>query len=120
MQEEGTGVTDVAAAVPRQQSSMVSLRDLVAAGIVQPGPGVLCVSRQETTWLGDLLPDGSITADGQTFTSPTQFADAMIQKLFPGRKASNGWRDTFYDGRSVFPPPSVPPLLLLCLSCSCM
>lgn len=77
----------------------VTLRDLVDSELLKPGPGVLLATWKGLQWTGDLLENGTIQVDGQTFTAPTQFAVAMIQKEAPNRKSSNGWEMVSYEGR---------------------
>jgi hypothetical protein len=96
-------VSEVPPSEERQTSKsfgvFVTLRNLVEAGLLKSGPGVLLASWKGLQWTGDLLSDGNIQADGQTFTAPTQFALAMIQKEAPNRKSSNGWEMVSYEGR---------------------
>lgn len=80
-------------------AAAITLAALVEAGLLQPGEGVLTVSFKGRQWPGDLLEDGNIGGNGQTYTNPTRFALTKIQQVVPSRSVSNGWEVISYDGK---------------------
>jgi len=81
----------------------VSLSQLVGAGILIAGRGVISVIAENETVKGDLLVDGTIVYKGGEYSSPTPFALAVVnsirarvnKKPFQGM---NGWAYCMYKG----------------------
>lgn len=82
----------------------ISLKDLVDAGVLAPGAGVLSVQYRQEQWWGDLLASGEIEAGGQRFSKPTTFTAAMMQTVNPALKSKNGWEAIYYEGKCGPPP----------------
>jgi Restriction Enzyme Adenine Methylase Associated len=86
----------------------VTLQDLISAGLLQPGRGVLTVTNKGLEWHGDLLEDGTLQAHGQACMTLTQFALAMIRADHPTANLAtkNGWKAVSYNGRCACKSPA--------------
>ena len=74
----------------------LTLRDLMKAGLMEPGQGVLRVEYMGHVFLGDLTPEGSIFYEGELWESPTSWSIHVKRRVVPGLIADNGWRSVFY------------------------
>ena len=75
--------------------AIVSVADLVRAGLLSPGSAVLSVTSKGSTWKADLLADGTMRTDGQVMESPTTLARVLVGQL----STKNGWKCVMYAGR---------------------
>ena len=76
--------------------SAVSLKMLVDAGLMRPGPEALWITYLEQTWHGALDAAGAITFQDQTFYSPSAWAIHCKRLANPGKKADDGWKSVRY------------------------
>ncbi|WZN62960.1 MPN domain-containing protein [Chloropicon roscoffensis] len=83
----------------------LTLLDLMKAGLMEPGQGVLRVECKGHVFLGDLTPSGSICYEGELFESPKSWSGHVKRSIVPGFKdEKNGWRSVFYvteDGKKT-------------------
>ncbi|WZN66583.1 MPN domain-containing protein [Chloropicon roscoffensis] len=82
----------------------LTLLDLIKAGLIEPGQGVLRVEYMGHVFLGDLTPSGSICYEGELFETPTSWSKYVKRSVVPGYKGDNGWRSVFYvaeDGKKT-------------------
>ena len=73
-----------------------TLQDLIKAGLMEPGQGVLRVEYKGHVFLGDLTPSGSICYEGELWESPTSWSMHVKRRVSPGMKVDNGWESVFY------------------------
>ena len=73
-----------------------TLQDLIKAGLMEPGQGVLRVEYKGHVFLGDLTPEGSIFYEGELWESPTSWSIHVKRRVSPGMKVDNGWESVFY------------------------
>jgi len=77
----------------------VTLLNLVEAGILEPGEGVVTHFYHGNTDVADLSGRGEILWDGRVFESPSAFSIAVKRRVNPGRKADDGWKSVKVRGR---------------------
>ena len=76
--------------------SAVSLKMLVDAGLMRPGPEALWITYLEQTWHAALDAAGAISFQDQTFYSPSAWAIHCKRLANPGKKADDGWKSVRY------------------------
>ena len=76
--------------LPQKRGSK-ALCDLMAAGVLEPGRGVLSLIGRIGSVAADLTAEGLIVYKGNTFTSPTRFAKTVLELKKP-----NGLQSTLY------------------------
>ena len=76
--------------------SAVSLKMLVDAGLMRPGPEALWITYLDQTWHGALDAAGAISFQDQTFYSPSAWAIHCKRLANPGKKADDGWKSVRY------------------------
>ena len=74
----------------RKRPITQSIADLVAAGKILPGKGLISVVLQGTTYVADLDPAGVICYGSHKFKSPSGFAGNVLGSLGLPSKC-NGW-----------------------------
>ena len=78
-----------------------TLKNLMDAGKILPGEGVLKI-RYKTDWLSaDALPDGRARFQGVDYLSMSGLAIAAIRPFNPSKMACNGWKSVFYKNASL-------------------
>ena len=77
---------------PKAARPSKALRDLIAAGVLEPGRGVLSLIGRIGSVAADLTAEGLIVYKGNTFTSPTRFAKTVLELGW----LPNGWKRTLY------------------------
>ena len=90
----GSGTPGGGIAAPGR--SVVSLKMLVAAGLMRPGPEALWITYLDQTWHGALDAAGAIAFQDQTFYSPSAWAIHCKRLANPGKKADDGWKSVRY------------------------
>jgi AIPR protein/Restriction Enzyme Adenine Methylase Associated len=73
----------------------VTVRDLIAAGLIRPGDVVSCEPRRGELHLGTLGSDGDLTFAGRTFHSPSEAAVNLAGN------SRNGWYEIKINGRRL-------------------
>jgi len=74
----------------------VSLKMLVDAGIMTPGPDAVFLSYLGQTWSGELDAAGLIQFRGKAYSSPSAWAIFCKRIANPGKKADDGWKSVRY------------------------
>ena len=74
----------------------LTLLDLMKKGLMEPGQGVLRVEYKGHVFLGDLTPSGSICYEGELWESPSSWSIHVKRRVFPDKKADDGWKSVFY------------------------
>jgi hypothetical protein len=74
----------------------VSLKMLVDAGIMTPGPDAVFLSYLGQTWSGELDALGQIHFRGKAYGSPSAWAIFCKRLANPGKKADDGWKSVRY------------------------
>lgn len=78
-----------------------SLRDLIDAGLIQPGKNVLTMKYRSTIVYIDLTEDGRLKWKNQIFPSPSNFS-LFYKRQFNSRlRGDSGNESIHYDGRSL-------------------
>ena len=77
----------------------VTLLNLVEAGILEPGEGVVTHFYHGNTDVADLSARGELLWEGRVFESPSAFSIAVKRRVNPGRKADDGWKSVKVRGR---------------------
>jgi predicted type IV restriction endonuclease len=85
-----------------EKRAAVSLEDLIAAGILAP-PLKLIKCYHDTDLEADLEPDGTITFQGESYSSPTPAAEAAARQVCGEERFIDGWHFWKYekDGEPV-------------------
>lgn len=73
----------------------VSVADLINAGLLQAGTGVILYSVKKADIQVDLLETGNLSVKDREFTSPSTLAQ------FLSDRPSDGWRELKYQGRTL-------------------
>ena len=76
--------------------SVVSLKMLIDAGLMSPGPEALWITYLDQTWHGALDAAGAISFQDQMFYSPSAWAIHCKRLANPGKKADDGWKSVRY------------------------
>ncbi|WZN66581.1 MPN domain-containing protein [Chloropicon roscoffensis] len=75
----------------------LTLLDLIKAGLMKPGQGVLRVEYKGHVFFGDLMPSGSICYEGELWESPSGWSKHVKRSASPGLQGRNeGWESVFY------------------------
>ena len=74
----------------------VSLKMLVDAGIMTPGPDAVFLSYLGQTWSGELDAAGLIRSPREGLPSPSAWAIFCKRIANPGKKADDGWKSVRY------------------------
>ena len=75
-----------------------TLKDLIDAGLISPGSGVLEIHYRDTIAKVTLLKDGKLTWNKQTFDRPSTMSLKFKMSIFPQRSTDNGWDSLLYKG----------------------
>ena len=74
----------------------ITLKDLIDAGLIQPGRRVLIMKYKSNTVHIDLMNDGKLMWNNRRFDTPSHFS-LMYKRLFtPGLKTDNGLSSISY------------------------
>ena len=76
----------------------MTLRDLLAQGLITPGAGCLRTVYKGTAYDADLGPSGVIHFQGQFFAQPSAFSLYTKRLTQPERMADDGWRSVTFKG----------------------
>ncbi|KAJ9526827.1 hypothetical protein QJQ45_017803 [Haematococcus lacustris] len=79
----------------------VSIKDVIDAGLVKPGPSIVSLAHKDTTYFASLLPSGDIDYEGKTFDSAPAFALHVKRILAPKLSAAEGFRSVHLSGVSL-------------------
>ncbi|KAJ9526099.1 hypothetical protein QJQ45_009536 [Haematococcus lacustris] len=79
----------------------VSIKDVIDAGLVKPGPSIVSLAHKDTTYFASLLPSGDIDYEGKTFDSAPAFALHVKRILAPKLSAAEGYRSVHLSGVSL-------------------
>lgn len=77
----------------------VTLKHLVEARLLSPGPRVLRLEYKGHTYYADLDAGGHITYDRMLFGSPSAFSVYIKRLVTPTRKADDGWKSVRFGGK---------------------
>lgn len=75
-----------------------TLKDLIDAGLISPGSGVLEIHYRDTIAKVNLLKDGKLTWNRQTFDRPSTMSLKFKMSIVPQRSTDNGWNSLLYKG----------------------
>jgi len=75
-----------------------TLKDLIDAGLISPGSGVLEIHYRDTIAKVTLLKDGKLTWNKQTFDRPSTMSLKFKMSIVPQRPTDNGWDSLLYKG----------------------
>lgn len=79
----------------------VSLADLIHAGLLTPGDGVLSVAYKGSTHRASLLADGTIRHDGKVYNSASAFSIHVKRLITPDKQGDDGWKSVLYAGKPL-------------------
>ena len=79
----------------------VSLLDLIKEGLMEPGQGVLKIVYKNHEYVGDLTEDGLISFEGEEWESPSAWSITVKRRLFPEKKADDGWKSVMHQGKKI-------------------
>ena len=79
----------------------VSLADLIHAGLLTPGEGVLSVAYKGSTHRASLLADGTIRHDGKVYNSASAFSIHVKRLITPDKQGDDGWKSVLYAGKPL-------------------
>jgi hypothetical protein len=83
--------------VKKRKSKMPSvLKDLIDSNVISPGRGVLSMRYKGNQVVLDLMKDGTIVLDGQTYKSPSEFSRDFKRRITPSIKSDNGRKSIMY------------------------
>ncbi len=75
-----------------------TLKDLIDAGLIQPGRRVLIMKYKSNTVHIDLMNNGKLMWNNQRFNTPSHFS-LMYKRIFtPGLRSDNGLSSITYEG----------------------
>uniref|UniRef100_A0A7S3QN35 RAMA domain-containing protein n=1 Tax=Dunaliella tertiolecta TaxID=3047 RepID=A0A7S3QN35_DUNTE len=82
----------------QDKNKNVTLKELLDAGLINPGEGNVTLSYRGVTYTANLLASGLIEFQGATFDTPDAFSLRAKQLQLPDRESDNGWRSVLVDG----------------------
>ena len=74
------------------------LKDLIDAGLIPPGRGVLEIHYRDTVAKVTLLKDGKLMWNNEIFDRPSTMSLKFKMSIFPQRSTDNGWDSISYKG----------------------
>lgn len=82
---------------------LVTLQNLLGAGILQPGPGAMTIDYLGQKFTGDLLPNGKIRSHetDRIFASPSAWAVSCKKIVNPDKRSGCGWSSIRYRGKKL-------------------
>ena len=87
-----------------KRQRQVTLGDMIAVGLIEPGEEIMTTTYHESTISGDLLPSGHIRFSDHLFSSPTQFRKAAMLHIDPQAPVStcgSGWSCVLWNGTKL-------------------
>ena len=75
-----------------------TLKDLIDAGLIQPGRGVLSMKYKSNVVHIDLMNDGKLMWNNQCFNTPSHFSLTYKRLITPGLATDNGLSSITYEG----------------------
>ena len=79
----------------------VSMKDLVEAGYLKPGVGVLSEKYKGEEFKADLTPAGLIVHGERSFYTPSSFSIYVRLQVGTHQTSSNGWQAVRYEGQKL-------------------
>ncbi|KAJ9527366.1 hypothetical protein QJQ45_025643 [Haematococcus lacustris] len=99
--EPGNEKEETKLAAQQAARAAVSIKDVIDAGLVKPGPSIVSLAHKDTTYFASLLPSGDIDYEGKTFDSAPAFALHVKRILAPKLSAAEGFRSVHLSGVSL-------------------
>ena len=75
-----------------------TLKNLIDAGLIQPGRRVLTMKYKSNVVHIDLMNDGKLMWNNQRFNTPSQFSLTYKRLITPGLATDNGLSSITYEG----------------------
>jgi hypothetical protein len=75
-----------------------TLKDLIDAGLIQPGRRVLTIKYKSNTTHIDLMNDGKLMWNDECFNTPSHFSLRYKRIFTPGLRSDNGLSSITYEG----------------------
>ncbi|GBF98200.1 hypothetical protein Rsub_10700 [Raphidocelis subcapitata] len=86
---------------PKPAVPNVTIKDLIDAGLIRPGPDAVTVSYKNSATQGELLPDGTIVYGGTKFATASAFSVHVKRLQTPSKQGDDGWRSVHAAGSGL-------------------
>ena len=100
--KKARGAPEESGAAAPTSAPPISVAELVARGILVPGPDAFTLNYAGRDFSAALNADGTITSPtGQTFVSPSAWSIHCKRSVNPTRQADDGWKSVRFRGKDL-------------------